>query len=376
MKTTEIIISEITANSDYIKKKVQRINQYLFYFRIHQIETMAVINLTEVQVKELMDWPLVFHAVEQSLRSICKTKVSQDQPTAVQPTRIFTPTEKGTLLCMPGFIGNYKLAANQPKVYNSLGCKLVTAFVGNKDLIPPKPNIIGNIFLFNEETGELTATIQASEITGWRTAGASLVATKYLFSKRPSTPQINTVAIIGCGVQGRTHAIGLLSTNFVETIRLWNRTKSRAESLIAELMQLRQSFKNPNIKIECVSTVEECAKNADVIVTATFSSSPILFRSMIKNNVHINAVGAGVNHHTELSEDIYKDPQTKIYVDSIDNAHSELKTLDAPIVGEVGDIINAHSAPPTTGITIFHSMGMAVEDVAVAQAILEKFKIK
>lgn len=73
--------------------------------------------------------------------------------------------------------------------------------------------------------------------------------------------------------------------------------------------------------------------------------------------ISLLAVGAGQYHHNELSEDIYNDPNTKIYVDSNAGARSELKTLNAPIVGEVGDIINGHSTPPTGGITIFHSMG-------------------
>lgn len=69
------------------------------------------------------------------------------------------------------------------------------------------------------------------------------------------------------------------------------------------------------------------------------------------------AVGAGGNHHTELSEEIYTDAQTKIYVDAMSNAKSELATLNAPIVGEVGDIINGAKQPPQSGIIIFHSMG-------------------
>lgn len=59
---------------------------------------MSIVNITEEQVLELLDWPLVFDAVEQSLRSICETRVNEDQPTAKQPTRIFTPTEKGTII--------------------------------------------------------------------------------------------------------------------------------------------------------------------------------------------------------------------------------------------------------------------------------------
>lgn len=101
---------------------------------------------------------------------------------------------------MPGFIGNYKLAGHS-NVLNSLGCKLVTSFSRNAQLNPPKPNIMANIFLFDEKTGELKATLQASEITGWRTAAASIIATKYLFAARSSLPQLNTVAILGCGVQ-------------------------------------------------------------------------------------------------------------------------------------------------------------------------------
>lgn len=71
----------------------------------------------------------------------------------------------------------------------------------------------------------------------------------------------------------------------------------------------------------------------------------------------IKAVGAGRNHHSEINEDIYMDEATKIYVDYNASARSELSTLNAPIVGEVGDIINGHSQPPSGAITIFHSMG-------------------
>lgn len=88
--------------------------------------------------------------------------------------------------------------------------------------------------------------------------------------------------------QGRIHAIGLCATNSIDSIYLWNRTKSRAEALAAELNQLRPSFKNPQLQIVVADSVEGCTANADVIVTATYTSTPILLRSMIKSNVHIN----------------------------------------------------------------------------------------
>lgn len=113
---------------------------------------------------------------------------------------------------MPGFIGNYKLTKTgrgneiNTKVFNTLACKLVTAFAGNRLLNPPKPNIIGNIFLFSDLTGEMKAILAATEITAWRTAGASLVATEYLYLKRTTEEQQSSalnVAIVGCGVQVR-----------------------------------------------------------------------------------------------------------------------------------------------------------------------------
>lgn len=161
-------------------------------------------------MKEILEWPLVYDAIEQALRSITETRTDESQPTFNQPTRIFTvpPNGKGVLLSMPGFIGNYRLKKSgrqnkeNTKILNTLACKLVTSFSGNRNLNPPKPNIIGNIFMFNENTGELRAMLGATEITAWRTAAASLVATDYLFLKRTNVDDSpKTIAIIGCGVQ-------------------------------------------------------------------------------------------------------------------------------------------------------------------------------
>lgn len=109
---------------------------------------------------------------------------------------------------MPGFIGNYKLTKTgrgsnaNTKVQNTLGCKLITLFKGNATLTPPKPVILGNIFLFSELTGELKAIVQASDITAWRTAAASLVATDYLYFRRQNMKcEVKVAAIVGCGVQ-------------------------------------------------------------------------------------------------------------------------------------------------------------------------------
>lgn len=80
--------------------------------------------------------------------------------------------------------------------------------------------------------------------------------------------------------------------------------------------------------------------------------------ALVNSNLHIlQAVGAGQHHHDELALDVYKNPRTRIYVDNWASARTELATLDAQIVGEVGDLINEVSSETNDGITIFHSMG-------------------
>lgn len=91
-------------------------------------------------------------------------------------------------------------------------------------------------------------------------------------------------------------------------------------------------------------------------------------------SVILAAVGAGVNHHSEIDDSVYE--KSKIYVDSWSGSEAELKTLNFPIVGEVGEVVNGVTQTPTHPLTIFHSLGMAVEDAAVAQLIMELYKRK
>lgn len=82
-----------------------------------------------------------------------------------------------------------------------MGCKLSTSFPSNLQLEPPKPSILAHIYLMDELDGELRAIIQGNEITAWRTAAATIIATKFLYSSRPSLPKIDGLAILGCGTQ-------------------------------------------------------------------------------------------------------------------------------------------------------------------------------
>lgn len=192
---------------------------------------------------------------------------------------------------MPGYIGNYKLDEDSSERYSTLACKLVTSFPANAHRPQPLPTIFGTIFLMDPQTGRLKAIIEATKITAWRTAGASIVATKHLYMNRQlqQQPPI-TLAIVGCGVQGTVHAIGMCNTFEIATIYLWNRTPSKALALAAELDEKRSQFRNQSMRIVVSQSVADGVREADVIVTATNTDKPIIQRKDLKQAgaVHIN----------------------------------------------------------------------------------------
>lgn len=194
---------------------------------------------------------------------------------------------------MPGFIGNYKLpATTNEKVLNTLGCKLVTSFTNNQSRHPPLPTIMATIMLMSPETGKLEAVVEGTEITTWRTAGASLVATKYLFFDRPSvkvSQEGRILSIIGCGVQGEIHSIAFASFfGQIKEIQLYNRTTSKRDALFEKLNSLRNNFKNRDLIISKSGSPGECVAGADVIVIATNSPVPLIKKEDLKRDVHIN----------------------------------------------------------------------------------------
>ncbi|XP_053958981.1 ketimine reductase mu-crystallin isoform X1 [Anastrepha ludens] len=338
--------------------------------------TSAVLYINAEQVRNVLHWPMVCEAVEEAMKSVAHSHEhscpGSNRPLTNQPARSMTFCGKKSqiLLTMPGYVANYRLTAATnngaaKEHFSTLGCKLVTSFAGNTVRDIPLPNIMANILLFNSETGKLNCIVDGTDITAWRTAAASIVATKYLYFLRYPEGVVRPikVAIIGTGVQGESHALGMCSSFTVTDIYLWNRTASKAESLAQEL-----KTKAPNARVHVSKNVADAVINADVICVGTYAQTPLVTHEMIKkNHVHINSVGAGQVHFQEIGPDIYD--HAKVYIDSWENAKTELKGLKADIIGEVGEVINFGKYPQEDKITVFQSMGMAAEDVTVAQAV-------
>jgi ornithine cyclodeaminase len=225
--------------------------------------------------------------------------------------------------------------------------------------------------LFSRETGELLALMNASEITATRTAAVSAVATRLL-----AREDAHQLGIIGAGVQARTHLIALDAVRSIKQARVACRNIEHAQELVHE-MQPRFSF-----PIEVVRTNEEAVRGADLIVTATSSQEPVINKDWISAGAHVNAIGTHSSNSREI--DSATMAAARIFTDRRESALNEagdyllaakegLINADS-ILGEVGELLIGTKRGRTSedDITLFKSLGLAIEDVACAEYLYQK----
>jgi ornithine cyclodeaminase/alanine dehydrogenase-like protein (mu-crystallin family) len=238
---------------------------------------------------------------------------------------------------------------------NGLGQKIVTFYPPNaaKEIHTHMALIILN----DRETGAPIAVMDGRLITEMRTAAVSAAATKLLAPK-----DSKVLAILGSGVQARSHFEALcLVRNFQET-RVWSQTKSNAENFAKEIGAK-------------VTSAEEAVRGADVVVTVTSSKTPVLKGAWLKRGCHVNAVGACRPDWRELDDEAMQ--SSVVFVDSREAAMKESGDVilsGAKIYAELGQAFarNVNVDPKRT--TIFKSLGMAVEDIAAALLVYAKAK--
>jgi ornithine cyclodeaminase/alanine dehydrogenase-like protein (mu-crystallin family) len=219
----------------------------------------------------------------------------------------------------------------------------------------------GSVILHDGSTGRLSAVLNASPITEIRTAAVSGVATKLL-----ARPGSRTVAIIGSGVQGRSHVDAMQTVLDDPIIRIWSRNPSHAEALALETHSL------------VAASVEEALAGADVVCTATSAREPVVERGWLAPGAHINAAGAIPNGKSrELSSETVG--AARFFVDRREStlnesgdflvAAAEQGLGPEHIVAELGELLNgtAEGRRSDHDLTVFKSMGIAVEDLAAAQ---------
>jgi ornithine cyclodeaminase/alanine dehydrogenase-like protein (mu-crystallin family) len=223
----------------------------------------------------------------------------------------------------------------------------------------------GAVLLSNGETGELDAVLDASAFTAIRTAAVSAVATRVL-----AREDARTLAIIGAGVQARAHLEAMRLVRPFGRIVIWSRTLEHAHRLANET------------DAEVAESAEAAVREADVIVTVTSSPEPVLRREWIADGTHINAVGASVPRSRELDTATVAD--ASLFVDRRESTENEsgdyLVPLREQAIGpehiraELGEVlIGAHAGRTSSGeITIFKSLGLAIEDLAAAEHVVRR----
>jgi thiomorpholine-carboxylate dehydrogenase len=293
--------------------------------------------LNEEQVRKHLRMEELIPAMEKALVDFSAGKVTQ-------PVRsVITVDPPG------GFFG--MMPARIP---DGLGIKLVTFYPKNAER--GIPTHMATIFLADPETGAPLAVMDGRLITEMRTAAVSAVATKLLTS-----PDARILAILGSGVQARSHVEALRLVRRFEEVRVWSRTTAHAERFANEIGAKAMS-------------VEDAVRDADVVVTATNSKMSILRGAWLKPGCHVNAVGACRPDWRELDDEAMANV---VFVDSHEGAMKESGDVilsGAEIYAELGEALAGRVPPRANETTIFKSLGMAVEDIAAAMLVYRSAK--
>jgi thiomorpholine-carboxylate dehydrogenase len=242
-----------------------------------------------------------------------------------------------------------------PAVYGDImGAKLVNVYPANA--ARGLPTHLAIIAIFRSDTGEALAVMDGRLITELRTAAVSAAATKLLAS-----PTARTLAVLGSGVQARAHARALMLVRTFDDIRVWSRNPQHAQAFASEIGGTATS-------------AEDAVRGADVVATCTDSPEPVLQGAWLKAGVLVNAVGAVGPARRELDDDAMRGA---VVVDSRDAALQEsgdVLLAGAQVYAELGELLAGTKAPPQAGVTVFKSLGLAVEDLAAARLVLEKMQ--
>jgi ornithine cyclodeaminase len=303
-------------------------------------------------------------SMQECIEVMEKMFVSLANGECLQPLRSLMrlPDKSGLLGMMPGYAE--KLGV--------MGIKVITVFHANKDAGYPSHQ--GVVILFDGKHGQPLMMFDASEITAIRTAAASAVATRILSRKNSQV-----LAILGSGEQARRHIESVLLVRRIKEIRLWSRNEKNSFAL-AKRMSGRH-----NIPIEVTTDARQAVKNSDIICTVTASTQPIVAGDWISRGAHINAVGSSTPGSREL--DTAAVAKSKLFTDCYESlfneagdfllAKKEGAVTDNHVKGELGEVLTGTKKGRESDdeITIFKSLGIAVEDIFACWHIYKKIAL-
>lgn len=271
-------------------------------------------------------------------------------------TVVRLPNSPNVLASMPGYAG-------------APGAKVITVFPGNHGT--PRDSHQGAVLLFDGDTGSLAAVVDATAITRIRTAAASAVATRAL-ARVPSA----TLAILGAGVQAFAHIEAISLVRPIASVRIWSRDHAHAHALSKKV---RETL---GLDAVALTSARDAVRDAAIVCTVTSSPTPVLEGAWLAPGTHVNAVGACLPAMRET--DTATVARSKLYVDRRESTLNESGDVLIPlkegaiaadhIRAELGEVLLGHKQGRENDqeITLFKSLGLAVQDLAAAAHVLDR----
>ena len=292
--------------------------------------------LTEEQVRSVLSYEELIPVIRQALIDFSTGRVRQ-------PLRniIAVPDHGGWFGVMPAVYGKV------------MGAKMVAFYPGNAEL--QKHTHMAMIQLFRADTGEPLATMDGRLITEMRTAAVSAVAIDHL-----ACAEARVLAILGSGVQARSHVRALRGIRTFTDIRVWSRSQDHAQQFASEIGAR-------------VTTAEQAVSGADVVLALTSSPAPILQGKWLSPQAMVCAIGAATPDRRELDEETMRGA---VVVESREAALKEAGDIvlaHARVSAEIGELLNGAQIERGDRAVVFKSVGIAVEDIAAAKLVYDKF---
>jgi ornithine cyclodeaminase len=307
------------------------------------------------EVRDLLPLPACIEAMSDALSRLAKGEVHQPLRLVFRP-----PDAAGLMAVMPAYAGGPGAA---------FGLKAIGIFPGNA--ARGMDTHQGIVCLFDGETGELMALMNGAAVTAVRTAAVSGVATRAL-----AREDAGDLAILGSGTQARAHLQAMASVRPLRRVRVASRRLENARRLASEMAPFVP------VPIEPVATVAEALRGADLVVTATDAVDPLVRREWIAPGAHLNAIGASLPDRREV--DSATMAAARLFVDRRESTTNEAGDYLIPlregaigpdhIAAELGEVLIGARPGRTEAaeITLFKSLGLAVEDLAAASLACER----
>ena len=267
---------------------------------------------------------------------------------------------------LPGTAGLFRVLSATLPAQQFFGLKTLTGFPGRR--------LAGEIYfvilLFEMGTGALRGIVSANYLTGLRTGAASGVAAKYL-----AREDAHSVGVVGAGVQAWYQVVALLAVREIRTAKIFSRQKNKAEAFAA---RLRREL---SVEAVAVDTPEAAVRDSDLVIAATTATSPVIKGEWLKAGTHVSGIGANARGKQELDAACFE--RARVVADARQQVLEECGDLRSAvesgrvnrdlIYAELGELVEGkkQSRSSPEEITIFKSVGLALQDIAVAASIYE-----